>query len=154
MKTSCQIAILVIAALVAATPCPPAATVTVTFGKTNSISALSAVTSAPEAGSTATDGSGNYMTIAVTNVYGNHLSLSFDSNAGGPSPVGNPPATTLPDNAFTHYAFPTGQPKQGNTPHGERMRTRNIKSHLPGRSASSSFRHRHRHYSPRYVIDG
>jgi len=290
MKTSYQIAFLVLAALVAATPfnCPPAPTVTVNLGKTDSISASSTVTSAPEAGSTATDGSGNYMTIAMTNVYGKQLSLSFASNAGGPSPVGNPSATTLPNNAFTQYAFPTGwagriyvgpnlnpdgskiegsytgppdidvsyvdgysvpitcssegtavsgcnidlfkqlgipcndqvdgpvclnsaqnipngpappffaacagaaytypndndanvsnlkstlvsccigtscnaprrQPKQDNTPHGERMRIRVIKPHLPGRGASSSFlppflrRHRHRHYSPRYLIHG
>ena len=106
MKTSYQIAFLVLTALVAATPfnCPPAPTVTVNLGKTDSISASITVTSAPEAGSTATDGSGNYMTIAMTNVYGKQLSLSFASNAG----VGNPSATTLLDNAFTQYAFPTG----------------------------------------------
>ena len=144
MQTSCQmIAVLVLAALVAATPFdyPPAPAVTVTLGNTHSTSsatsatsaleagstttttltvtirntisipALSAVsiTSAPEAGSTATtDGSGDYMTIAITNTYGRHLSLSFTSNTGGPSPIGNPSATTLPDNAFTQYAFPTG----------------------------------------------
>ncbi len=144
MKTSCQmIAVLVLAALVAATPfdCPPAPTMTVTLGNTHSISsatsttsalehgstaattitvtirktvsvpALSTVriTSAPEAGSTAnTEGSGGYMTIAITNTYGKYLSLSFASNAGGPSPVGDPSATILPDNAFTQYTFPTG----------------------------------------------
>lgn len=110
MKTSYQIAFLVLAALVAATPfnCPSAPTVTINLGETGSISASSTVTSAPEARSTATDGSGSYMTIAMTNVYGKQLSLSFASNAGGPSPVDNPSATTLPDNAFTQYAFPTG----------------------------------------------
>jgi hypothetical protein len=144
MKTSYQmIAVLVLAALVAATPfdCPPAPAVTVTLRDTHSTSsttptmsaleagsagativtvtirstvsvpALSSVpiTSAPEAGSTSiSDGSGDYMTIAITNTYGKYLSLSFASNAGGPSPVGNPSATTLPDNAFTQYAFPTG----------------------------------------------
>ena len=46
--------------------------------------------------------------IAVTNVYGNHLSLSFGLDAGGLSPVGNPLPTKLADNAFTQYAFPTG----------------------------------------------
>ncbi len=113
MKTSCQIAFLVLAALVVATPfnCPPAPTVTVNLGNTGSTLALSAVpvTSAPETGSTTlTNGLGDYMTIAMTNAHGNQLSLSFGSNAGGPSPVGNPSATILPDNAFTQYAFPTG----------------------------------------------
>ena len=143
MKTSYQIAVLMLAALVAATPldCPPAPAVTVTLGSaysassatsitstfeaentaattvtvnistTVSISALrtAQITSSPEAGSTTTtDGSGSYMTVAITNAYGNSLSLSFASNAGSPSPVGNPSATTLPDNAFTQYAFPTG----------------------------------------------
>jgi len=139
MKTSYQmIAVLMLAALVAATPfdCPPVtvtlgnthstssatpttsalevgstAATTVTISNTVSVLALSTVriTSAPEAGRTAaTDGSGDDMTIAITNTYGKCLSLSFASNAGGPSPVGNPSATTLPDNAFTQYAFPTG----------------------------------------------
>ena len=113
MKTSCQIAFLVLAALVAATPfnCPPAPTVTVNLGNTGSTLALSAVpvTSAPETGSTTlTNGLGDYMTIAMINAHGNQLSLSFGSNAGGPSPVGNPSATILPNNAFTQYAFPTG----------------------------------------------
>ncbi len=113
MKTSYQIAFVGLAALVAATPfnCPPARTVTVTLGNRDptSISSTVPVTSAPDAGSTATtDGSGNYMTISMTNMYGNQLSLSFGSNAGGPSPVGNPSATILPDNASTQYAFPTG----------------------------------------------
>ncbi|MCJ1455410.1 hypothetical protein MMC28_005765 [Mycoblastus sanguinarius] len=113
MKASCQIAVLVFAALVAATlyNCPPSPAVIVNLGNTDSISALSAVpiTSALEVGSTAsTDGSGDYITIAMTNIYGNQLSLSFGSNAGYPSPVGNPSATTLPNNTFTQYAFPTG----------------------------------------------
>ena len=88
-----------------------ATTITVTIRKTVSIPALSTVriTSAPEARSTTnTEGSGDYMTIAITNRYGKYLSLSFTSNAGGPSPVGNPSATILPNNAFTQYAFPTG----------------------------------------------
>ena len=83
-------------------------TVTVTVRNTVSVPATS-TTSAPEVGSIATtDGSDDHMTIAITNTYGNPLSLSFASNAGGPSPVGNPSATTLPDNTFTEYAFPTG----------------------------------------------
>ena len=143
MKTSYQIAVLMLAALVAATPfdCPPAPPVTVALGSTYSASSATSTTSAfeagstaativtvtisttvsisalrtaqitssPEAGSTATtDGSGSYMTAAITNAYGKSLSLSFASNAGSPSPVGNPSTTTLPDNAFTQYAFPTG----------------------------------------------
>ncbi len=50
------------------------------------------------------------------------------------------------------------QPKQDNTSHDEHMRIRVIKSHLSRRSVSSSFlssflrRHRHRHYSSRYLI--
>lgn len=88
-----------------------ATTVTVTISDTVSIPALHTVsiTSAPEIGSTVTpDGSANYITIAITNTYGTLLSLSFASNAGGPSPVGNPSATILPNSAFTQYAFPTG----------------------------------------------
>ena len=64
-------------------------------------------TIAPEIGRTVTDG-GEHMTIAITNAFGKQLSLSFASNAGGPSPVGNPSATTLSCNALTQYAFPTG----------------------------------------------
>lgn len=58
----------------------------------------------------------------------------------------------------TSCKAPPRQPKQSDTPHGGRMRTRGIKSHLSGWSALSSFllplvrRHRHRHYSPRYVV--
>jgi len=113
MKKSYQIAVLALAALVAASPfnCPPAATVTVTLGDGHSTPASSSVpvTSAPNPGSTTgTDGSADYMTISITNVYGSQLSLSFLSNAGGPAPVGNPSATVLPDNLPTQYAFPTG----------------------------------------------
>lgn len=113
MKKSCQIAVLALAALVAASPfnCPSAATVTVTLGDGHSTPASSSVpvTSAPHPVSTTdTDGSADYMTISITNVYGSQLSLSFLSNAGGPAPVGNPSATVLPDNSPTQYAFPTG----------------------------------------------
>ena len=112
MKASYQIAVLVLAALVAATPYnyPPAPTIIVNLGNTDSISALSAVliTSTPEVRSTtSTDSSGDYITIAMTNVYGNQLSLSFSSNTSYPSPVGNPSATTLPNNTFTQYTFLT-----------------------------------------------
>ena len=113
MKKSCQIAVLALAALVAASPfnCPPAATVTVTLRDGHSTPASSSVpiTSAPHpVSTTGTDGSADYMTISITNVYGSQLSLSFLSNAGGPAPVGNPSATVLPDNSPTQYAFPTG----------------------------------------------
>jgi len=113
MKKSCQIAVLALAALVAASPfnCPPAATVTVTYGGGDSTPAPNSgpVTSAPHpVSTTVTDGSGDYMTISITNVYGTQLSLSFASNAGGSAPVGNPSATILPDTSPTHYAFPTG----------------------------------------------
>jgi len=112
MKTSCQIAILVLAALVAATPydCPPAATVTVIRQNRKSVSASRAVpvTSAFGAGSTATVESLNkYMTISVTNLYGSQMSLSLALNSGCPSPVGNPSPTVLPDAASTYYTFPT-----------------------------------------------
>ena len=113
MKKSCQIAVLALAALVAASPfnCPPAATVTVTLGDGHSTPASSSapVTSAPHpVSTTGTDGSADYMTISITNVYGSQLSLSFLSNAGAPAPVGNPSATVLPDKSPTQYAFPTG----------------------------------------------
>ena len=81
---------------------------TVTFGMINAIPALSTITSAPETRSEAIGSLSNHMMIAVTNVYGNHLSLSFGLDAGGLSPVGNPLPTKLADNAFTQYAFPTG----------------------------------------------
>ena len=113
MKKSRQIAVLALAALVAASPfnCPPAATVTVTLGDGHSTLASSSapVTSAPHPVSiTGTDGSADYVTISITNVYGSQLSLSFLSNAGAPTPVGNPSATVLPNKSRTQYAFPTG----------------------------------------------
>ena len=86
-------------------------TVTLTLTRANGDSTLASssvpVTSAPDPRST-TDSSGGYMTISITNVYGTQLSLSFGSNAGGPSPVGNPSATILPDTSPTQYTFPTG----------------------------------------------
>lgn len=88
-----------------------ATTVTVTISTTVSISALrtAQITSSLEAGSSATtDSLGSYMTVAITNAYGKYLSLSFASNAGSPSPVGNPSATTLPNNTLTQYSFLTG----------------------------------------------
>ncbi len=113
MKIPCQITVLVLAALVAATPfnCPPAATVTVTLreGNSTSTSKVVSVTSAPDVKSTTnTDNSNSHMTISLTNVYGTQLSLSFASNAGGPSPIDNPSATILSNASPTHYTFPTG----------------------------------------------
>ncbi len=48
------------------------------------------------------------LTISVTNIHGTPLSISFGSNACGPSPIGNPSATTLAHGSPTQYAFPTG----------------------------------------------
>lgn len=48
------------------------------------------------------------MTIALTNMYGRELSLSLGSNANGPSPVGDPSPTTLPNSSPIEYTFPTG----------------------------------------------
>ena len=103
MKNSYQIVILLLAALVAAFPfeCPLAPTITVTFGTMNAVPALSTITSAPETSSEAIGDLNNHIIIAVTNIYGNYLSLSFGLNAGGPSPVGNPSPTKLANNAFT-----------------------------------------------------
>ena len=50
----------------------------------------------------------NLTTIAVTNLLGKDVSLPFGSDAGGPFPVGNPSSTSLHDNGFIQYAFPTG----------------------------------------------
>ena len=57
-------------------------------------------TKVPKTSRTVTDG-GEHMTIAITNVFSKPLSPSFASNAGGPSPVGNPTATTLSHDALT-----------------------------------------------------
>ncbi len=113
MKISCQIAVLALAALIAASPfnCPPTTTVTMTLGDGHSTPASSSVsvTSAPHpVSTTSTDGSTDYMTVSITNVYGSQLSLSFLSNAGDPAPVGNSATTVLPNNSPTQYAFPTG----------------------------------------------
>ena len=113
MKRSCQIALTGLAVLVATSPfdCPPPATVTVNYEDVHSTTTSTPVpvTSAPSSGSAAVSGnSAGYMTISITNVYGSQLSLSFASNAGGPAPVGNPSATTLPNESPTEYTFPTG----------------------------------------------
>ena len=68
-----------------------------------------AVTSSPTAWSTQAIGSSeDYMTILMTNRYGTQVSLSFGSDIGYPSPVGDPSPTILPDASPTHYTFPRG----------------------------------------------
>ena len=79
--------------------CPPAITVTVGLGASDS-----AVTTASAIETEASD----YMTISVTNMYGTSLSLSLDSDAGGPSPVGNPSADIISSASSTRFTFPTG----------------------------------------------
>lgn len=113
MRNSCQIAISIYVALVAAVPfkCSNTTTVTVTLWVEDHVSTSSAVpvTSAPHTCTTAApDDSGKYMMIVITNLYGTQLSLSFSSNVGAPSPVGNPSATIPPDASPTQYTFLTG----------------------------------------------
>ena len=107
MQSCCQIAVSILAALVTATPnYPPASTVGSEHQYTTTILSTVTITGTPEASNTITNV--NYMTITVTNLLGNDMSLSFGSDAGGPSRVGNPSSTSLHDNGFTQYAFPTG----------------------------------------------
>lgn len=81
-----------------------ATTVSVTLRSTISLSpSAPSITTAP-----AGDRTSDYMTISMTNAYGKSLSLSFGSNSGAPSPLGNPSATILPNRAFTQYTFPSG----------------------------------------------
>lgn len=82
-----------------------ATTVTITLENTVPARSTILVTSAPAAWSTGITSAP--LTISITNMYGKQLSVSFDSDAGSASPVGNPSATALPDNALTQYAFPT-----------------------------------------------
>ena len=75
MKKSCQIAVLALAALVAASPfnCPLAATVTVTLKDGHSTLALSSaliISALYPRSTTGTDSSADYITILITNVYG------------------------------------------------------------------------------------
>lgn len=112
MKIPCQITVLVLAALIAATSfnCSLAATVTVTLreGNFTSTSKVVSVTSASDVKSTTnTDNSNSHMTISLINVYETQLSLSFASNAGGSSPIDNPSAIILSNASPTHYTFPT-----------------------------------------------
>lgn len=48
------------------------------------------------------------LTIGITNSYGMPLSLSFETNAGGPGFEGAPQPTMLPIDAVTSYAVPPG----------------------------------------------
>jgi len=147
MRTCCQIAVLLTAALVAAHPleCPTAAIATVTVLEQQLIivqqpqaqpwtyamtsprtlaepqaTHQSYVTTDPRSSgephnpipshamTTSRPFLEEHLTIAMTNVHGTPLSISFGSNAGGPSPVGDPSATTLAHGSPTQYAFPTG----------------------------------------------
>ncbi len=60
----------------------------------------------------------------------------------------------------TSYKAPSRQSKRSNSLHRGRMRIRDVKRHLRGRSASSPFllplapRLQHRHYLPRYRVHG
>lgn len=108
MQALYHIAVFMLVALVAATlDCPQASTVGLAEAPyTATVLSTVTITATPEAKDIITNAS--HMTIAVTNQLGNDVSLSFGSNAGGPSPVGNPSPTALLDNGFTQYAFPTG----------------------------------------------
>ena len=101
MRYSTQYLLCASAALVAASPidCPPPTTVTVT------VTAESVVT---KPGVSTTSPPDELMTISIDNVYGTQLSLSLASNAGGPSPIGNPPPGTIAHSSGTQYTFPTG----------------------------------------------
>ncbi len=91
MKKSCQIVVSALVALVAANlfKCLLAATatVTMTYGDWNStpVSSSVPVTNALyPVSATITDGSDDYMTISITNMYGTQLFLSFAYDAGSP----------------------------------------------------------------------
>lgn len=113
MKKSCHITVLALAALVAASLFNylPAATVTITLRDRHPtlVTGSILVMSTPYfVTTTGTDGSADYITISITNVYGSQLSLSFLSNTSCPALVGNLSVTILPDNSPTQYAFLTG----------------------------------------------
>lgn len=69
---------------------------------TNTTSA-STLTSPPS--SAASDGA---MTISVTNMYSVDLSLSYQSNFGAPTPIGNPQPGPFASGAATVVVFPSG----------------------------------------------
>ena len=105
MTRLCELVLFSLAGLVAATPRP--ATVTVSVYPFPA-SRPSPATTAPIATGVNASGVLDNMTIAITNAYGDHLSLSFTSNVGAPAPLSNPSAIMLPDKSLTQYIFPTG----------------------------------------------
>ena len=99
MKTSycVSISVLTLATLITAIPCttdPPTSLVTSVLETTSTSEATT---------STIVD-----MTIAITNLYGTQLSLSFGVDSGFPTPLGDPQPTILPDASSTQYVYPTG----------------------------------------------
>ena len=93
------VSLLVSATLIAATPCTT---------HDAAIDHLSTqATSTTMSTLAATGAAGDEMTIAITNLYGAQLSLSFGLNAGFPAPLGNPQPTILPDSSSTQYIYPT-----------------------------------------------
>ena len=101
MKTSyiVRISVFLFAALAVTTPCstdPPSPTDPSTV--IAAVGITSVVTNKPAD-----------LTIAVTNLYGSPLSLSFGVDSGFPMPSGGEPQpTVLPDSASTQYVYPTG----------------------------------------------
>jgi hypothetical protein len=95
------VSLLVSATLIAATPCTA-------HDAAIDLLRSTPVTSAAMSTPTATDDTGLQMTIAITNLYGAQLSLSFGLDAGYPSPLGDPQPTVLPDSSSTQYLYPTG----------------------------------------------
>ena len=99
MQTSYQIAIFMLVALVAATPnCLPVSTVSLEAPYIIIVLSTIIITGTPKAINTITNI--NYITIAVTNLVGNDILLSFNLNASSPSPVGNPLPIVLHNNSF------------------------------------------------------
>ena len=93
------VSLLVSATLIAATPCTT---------HDAAIDHLSTqATSTTMSTLAATGAAGDEMTIAITNLYGAQLSLSFGLNAGFPAPLDNPQPTILPDSSSTQYIYPT-----------------------------------------------
>jgi len=112
MKKSCQIAILALWALVAASSfnCLSIATMTMTLENKHLISTSSfvLVTNAPYLVSIMIiDNLINHMTISITNVYETQLSLFFLSNVDDLAPMENSLAIVLLNNSSTQYAFLT-----------------------------------------------
>ena len=93
--------LLVSATLVAATPCTTHAATTASLPSMP-------ITSVARCTLAATSDQGLEMTIAITNLHGTQLSLSFGLNAGFPTPLGDPQPTLLPDSSSTQYLYPTG----------------------------------------------